>query len=287
MSFPCWFFDYDNDGWLDLFVAVYVQSVAEVARGYLGLPAQAETLKLYRNKGDGTFADVTKEVGLDRVIPTMGANFGDLDNDGYLDMYLGTGAPSYAALMPNFMFRNHEGKYFVDVTTSTGTGHLQKGHGVSFADIDNDGNEDIAANMGGFVPGDAYEKVLFKNPGHTNNWISLKLVGVKANRAAIGAKVKLTLSGPAGASPIRYREVTSGGSFGASPLVQHIGLGKATRIATIEIVWPGSGTRQVFRDVAANQFLEIKETDTSPTPRRVARLTLKTGAAPAQHVHAR
>src|SRR6266542_2569672 len=134
MSFPTWFFDYDNDGWLDLFVASFVPSAAEVARGFLGLPPQAETMKLYRNDAKGGFQDVTNEVGLNRVVPTMGANFGDLDNDGFLDIYLGTGAPSYAALMPNFAFRNQAGKRFADVTAATGTGHLQKGHGVAFGD---------------------------------------------------------------------------------------------------------------------------------------------------------
>jgi hypothetical protein len=97
-------------------------------------PLSKAAMKLYRNDGKGGFQDVTKEVGLDRVVPTMGANFGDLDNDGFLDFYLGTGAPSYAALMPNFMFRNRGGKNFVDVTATTGTGHLQKGHGVAFGD---------------------------------------------------------------------------------------------------------------------------------------------------------
>src|SRR5206468_1969919 len=110
---------------------------------------------------------------------------------------------------------------FVDISTSSGTGHLQKGHGVSFADVDNDGNEDVFANMGGAVPGDKYNNVLFMNPGHTNRWLSIKLVGVKSNRAAIGAKIKLTLVGAGPASAIRYREVSSGGSFGASPLMQH------------------------------------------------------------------
>jgi tetratricopeptide (TPR) repeat protein len=262
MSFPTWWFDYDNDGWLDLFVASFVPSVAEVARGFLGLPPKAETMRLYRNTGAGGFQDVTKEAKLDRVVPTMGANFGDLNNDGFLDFYLGTGAPSYAALMPNFMFHNRGGKGFVDVTAATGTGHLQKGHGVAFGDLDNDGDQDLYVNVGGFIPGDKYNKALFANPATKSNWISLKLTGVKSNRAAIGAKIKLTVTDSAGRQSLRYREVTSGGSFGASPLAQHIGLGpslKNGRIEAIEIWWPASDTRHTFRAVAANQFLEIKE----------------------------
>ena len=94
----------------------------------------AETLTLYRNNGDGTFTDVSAKVGLDRVVPAMGANFGDLDNDGYLDMYLGTGTPSLAALMPNIMLKNDGGRRFLDVTEATGTGHLQKGHALDRRD---------------------------------------------------------------------------------------------------------------------------------------------------------
>ncbi len=129
----------------------------------------------------------------------MGANYGDIDNDGWLDVYLGNGAPSFAALSPNLLFRNHDGQRFVDVTTATGTGHLQKGHGVAIGDIDGDGDEDIFVNMGGFVPADAYAKVLFRNPGHHRHWLSMKLVGVRTNRAAIGARVEVHTAGAGGA----------------------------------------------------------------------------------------
>src|SRR5260370_6269682 len=125
-------------------------------RGYLHLPQKGESLRLYKNLGNGKFRDVTKEVGLDRVLMPMGLNFGDLDNDGFLDFYLGTGAPSYAALMPNVMFHNHAGRSFTDVTTATGTGHLQKGHGVAFADLDGDANQHILPNIGGLGPSDAH-----------------------------------------------------------------------------------------------------------------------------------
>ena len=202
LSFPTWWFDYDNDGRLDLFVASYPASLEEFVKHYLGIPPQAETLTLYHNDGEGRFSDVSKSVGLARVVPAMGANFGDLDNDGFLDMYLGTGTPSFGALMPNIMLKNDAGKRFLDVTEATGTGHLQKGHGVAFADLDNDGDEDVVLNVGGAVPGDRYEDALFENPGGANNWVSLKLVGVKTNRAALGAKITLRLRGAgAGSRP--------------------------------------------------------------------------------------
>ena len=258
-GFATWFFDYDNDGWPDLFVTSYFTSVDESARTYLGLPHNATTLKLYKNMKDGTFRDVTAEVGLDKVFMPMGANFGDIDNDGFLDIYLGTGNPSYGSLVPNVLLRNHDGKYFVDVTASSGTGELHKGHGIAFADLQNNGHEDIVAEVGGATPGDSHALRVFENPGNDNDWISVKLVGVKTNRAAIGARIKVTVENKGQGTRSVYRTVGSGGSFCASPLQQHIGLGKDARIVDLEIWWPTSNTRQHFTNVDKDQFLEIKE----------------------------
>lgn len=258
-SFATWFFDYDNDGLPDLFVGSYFISIDESVRTYLGLPHNALTQKLYKNLGNGTFKDVTAETGMDKVFMPMGSNFGDIDNDGFLDIYLGNGNPNYASLLPHVLLRNHDGKYFVDVTTASGTGELHKGHGVAFADIDRDGDEDILMKIGGAVPGDSHEFRLFENPGNGNDWINLKLVGVKSNRAAIGARIKVTVENENHQPRSIYRTVGSGGSFGASPMEQHIGLGKSAKILNVEVWWPASDTRQEFSDVQKNQFLEIKE----------------------------
>lgn len=276
-SFAAWFFDYDNCGWPDLFVNSYFTSVDESVRTYLGLPHNAGTLKLYKNLGNGTFRDVTAEAGLEKVFMPMGANFGDIDNDGFLDIYLGNGNPSYVSLLPHVLLRNHGGKYFVDVTASSGTGELHKGHGVAFADIQRRGYEDIVTETGGAVPGDRHALRLFANTATGNDWINLKLVGVKSNRAAIGARIKVTVENQGKTTRAIYRTVGSGGSFGASPFEQHIGLGKSARIVNIEIFWPTSGTRQSFTGVAKNQFLEMREgsrdvrrLERHPVPFRVA-----------------
>ncbi len=273
-GFATWFFDYDNDGWEDLFVTSYVASLDEMVRDYLGLAHNATTMKLYRNLGDGTFRDVSAAAGLNRVLMPMGANFGDLDNDGFLDMYLGTGNPSYAALSGSVMLRNREGRGFVDVTESSGTRELHRGHGVAFADLDHDGDQDIVFQIGGVTPGDRHAIRLFENPGHGNDWLALTLVGVKSNRTAVGARIAVTIKDSRGERRSIHRTVSTGGSFGASPLQQHIGLGRSATIESVEIWWPSSGTRQRFAGVRKNQLLRIEELAERYTALERTRVTL-------------
>jgi hypothetical protein len=253
----CWAWDYDNDGWLDIFATSFDRTTEDVVKGLLGEPHARESNRLYRNLGGKGFQDVTKETGLDLCFSSMGTNFGDFDNDGYLDFYLGTGDHDLATLVPNRMFKNVGGKRFADITGTSGTGNLQKGHGVACGDWDRDGNVDIAIQMGGALPGDSYHNIVYQNPGQGNNWLNVKLVGKKTNRAAIGARIKVTT---AGAAPLTiHRHISSGSSFGANPMEQMIGLGKANRVATVEVYWPTSGQRQVFRDMPANSAIEITE----------------------------
>ncbi|MBS1933114.1 MAG: CRTAC1 family protein, partial [Bacteroidetes bacterium] len=188
-----------------------------------------------------------------------GSNFGDIDNDGWLDMYLATGNPDLKSLVPNRLFKNIDGKKFVDVTSSARVGNLQKGHGVSFADVDNDGDQDIFTETGGPFKGDAYYNAFYVNPGqNSNNWISLQLEGVHSNRAAVGARLELHIT-ENGMQRIIYKDVNAGGSFGDSPFRQEIGIGKATIIDELKIKWPGSNTVQVFKNVEPRRFIKIKE----------------------------
>ncbi len=187
----------------------------------------------------------------------MGCNFGDFDNDGFLDFYLGTGDTDLFTLVPNRMFKNVAGQRFADITASSGTGNLQKGHGVSCADWDRDGDVDVYIEMGGATAADKYHSVMFQNPGQANHWLNVKLVGKKTNRAAIGARLKVVTAGDA---PLTvHRHISSGSSWGANPLEQHVGLGRATQVARLEVHWPTSGTTQEFRDIAADQAIEISE----------------------------
>jgi hypothetical protein len=260
-SFATWFFDYDNDGWPDIFVAGYaIQSMQDVGAFELGRASEAEQPRLYHNNRDGTFTDVTHAMHLDRAILTMGANFGDLDNDGWLDIYLGNGEPSYQALLPNRMFRNDRGKVFQDVTTSGGFGNLQKGHGIAFADFENSGREDVFEEMGGALPGDLFMSTLYRNPGNTNHSITLTLEGLQTNRPAFGAKICVTFR-DGGVLRHVYRTVGYGSSFGGNPWRQYIGIGAAIRVDSIEVDWPTSRWIQTFTNAPGDQSFRIREGD--------------------------
>ncbi|MGB6830203.1 MAG: FG-GAP-like repeat-containing protein [Terracidiphilus sp.] len=266
-SFATWFFDYDNDGWPDILVDNFLPSVTESVKTYVGGPRNAETMRLYRNNHDGTFKDVTKQVGLDKVFMPMGANFGDVDNDGYLDVYLGMGAPSYTSMFPHVLLRNGAGKKFVDITQSSGTGELHKGHGIAFADLTRQGREDIVAVIGGAVPGDKHTMRVFESPTTRNNWLNVRLIGVKTNREALGAQIHVTVTDGNASPRSIYRTVGQNSSFGGNPVEQNIGLGPDAHNLTLDIWWPTSKTRQHFTGMAVNQFIQIKEFATEYTRR--------------------
>ena len=255
-SFPAWFWDFNNDGWEDIWVSGYDNSSGHVAMDYLGLKHDGESPRLYQNNKDGTFTDVTKKANLDHPLLTMGSNFGDLNNDGFLDFYAGTGDPDYRSIQPNRMFLNNRGESFDDVTFHGRFGHLQKGHGVSFADFDRDGDLDIHAVMGGAYEGSVYQNALFENPGGwKNHWIGISLRGNKTNKLAVGVRIEIMLE----SGTVIYRTVSSGGSFGGNPFDQMIGLGKNGNIKTINIFWPGSGTTQTFSGVDINARYLVNE----------------------------
>ncbi|MEW4570596.1 CRTAC1 family protein [Tautonia sp. JC769] len=280
-SFSCGWLDFDNDGRLDLFVADYSadllgfvidrvegpaprreQSVHNPGPDALFLAEKSgpPTLRLYRNNGDGTFANKAPALGLDRVVLPMGSGFGDLDGDGWVDLYLATGRPGYSYLMPNVLLRNDAGRRFADATASSGTGHLQKGHGVSIADFNGDGAADLFVQLGGAVPGDRSYNALFQNPGHDHRWLTLRLVGTRSNRSALGARITITLRDPDGSTRRLHRLVSPGTSFGGNALAQTIGLGDASAIESVAIRWPGpDAPDQVVRDVPMDGVIEVVE----------------------------
>ncbi len=258
-SFGAWFLDYDNDGALDLFCAAYSTGIGDVAAYHLGVERpHKEVMRLWRGDGKGGFTNAAPALGLDYPALPMGANFGDLDNDGFLDFHFGTGDPYYYSLMPNLMFWNRGGKRFDDVTMAGGFGHLQKGHGTVFADLDGDGDLDVYSIQGGAYPGDAAHDVLYENPGFGNHWLAVVAVGTHSNRSAVGARIHAVVE-ENGVERSIWRDVGSGGCFGSNPLRQHFGLGAATKVKSLSIRWPRSREVQVLNDVPADRTIRVVE----------------------------
>ena len=281
-----WFWDFNNDGALDLYVGsstgtVAIESIASYSpiagQGYddavlimlevdswgaARAPVKIgfEPPALYRGDGKGNFIYETIERNITYATNPMGANFGDLNGDGWPDFYLATGDVAYWELRPNVMFVSQAGERFANVTMAGGFGHLPKGHGVSFADIDNDGDQDVYVQMGGQLPGDHFNDALFENPGFNHHWITVRLTGRQSNRCAIGARIHVTILEDSRQRSI-YRYVNSGGSFGCNPLRQNIGLGNSEQIESIEVYWPTSRLTQRFTDVPMDQSIEITEGD--------------------------
>ena len=258
-SFPTWFWDINNDGFNDILVASYdtrnIQNVAgDFVKELQGEKVLSDKSKLYINNGDETFSEQSNAFNIDKSFYAMGSNFGDLDNDGWLDFYIGTGSPEFTSVVPNRMFRNVDGISFEEVTSAGGFGHIQKGHGVSFADLDNDGDQDIYAVLGGAYEGDNYPNVCFENPIFENNWVILNLEGVQSNRSAIGTKLKLDLDN----GRTIFYTINTGGSFGSNSLQAEVGLGQSKMIQTLTIIWPNSDT-QIFNNVAVNKKYKLSE----------------------------
>jgi len=257
-SFPCWFWDVNNDGYSDLFVNSYDLRQSNLADDFSkeiqGKEVKTDKSRLYLNEGNMRFKDVTKAYKLDKSMYTMGSNFGDLDNDGWLDFYIGTGAPAMNSVIPNRMFRNINGESFSEVTSAGRFGHIQKGHGVSFADFDNDGDQDIYAVMGGAYEGDNFPNICFENPISDNNWIVLHLEGIASNRSAIGTRLKLSLSNGQNI----YYTIGTGSSFGSNSLQAEIGLGQAASIDSLKIDWQRSAP-QYFYDIEINKKYILQE----------------------------
>ncbi|MCB1096902.1 MAG: CRTAC1 family protein [Verrucomicrobiae bacterium] len=270
-SFPAWIWDYDNDGNLDIFIASYSGAPEDYVRKALQMPYTSETCGHYHNDGAGAFSDLAEDQGFAMPLLVMGANFGDLNNDGFLDAYFGTGAPELDNLMPNALYLNQAGRNFADVTMASGMGHLQKGHGIAFVDLDGDGDQDVFEQMGGAKKVDRFRDAVYDNPGFGNHWVDIHLAGTSSNRCAIGTRIRIDFR-ESGVLRSVYRKVDTGGSFGSQPLQQHIGIGSATAIETVEVFWPKTGETQVFHHLPAGCVLAITEGSETVVERQVRKV---------------
>jgi tetratricopeptide (TPR) repeat protein len=234
-------------------------AVEGLKKGYAPPNARSvhpDASRLFRNNGDGTFTDVTFQSKLYFPTGTMGAGVADLDNDGFLDVYIGTGDPQISRLEPNRLYRNQGDGTFFDVTNFVGFARPgNKGHGVAFTDLDDDGALDIFAQLGGHYPGDhAYNAFYHNLKASQNHWLEVELRGVKSNRMAVGAQLTVKAGGL-----IVYREIKGSEGFGAtSTFRQHFGLGANAKVDSLEIRWP-SGATHKFTNVEANHIIALQE----------------------------
>jgi tetratricopeptide (TPR) repeat protein len=250
---PSFFWDYDNDGWMDIgqFIWSDHDDVIYTLRNGEG-PAHGQPMRVYRNNRDGTFTQVNREIGIDGCWGTMSGSFGDFNNDGNLDLVFGNGSPKLDRFDPLVVMES-DGQKFRNTTFSSGLPFTGKSHGANVGDLFGDGRLSIVVGAGGAYPGDLLTTSIYCPKTLPGNYLNVRLVGVKSNRSAIGARVMLDAGGRK-----QYREVSGGTNFGCLPLEQHFGLGKLGRIDALEVHWP-SGIKQVFTDLPHNKTLEFTE----------------------------
>ncbi|MCH7701516.1 MAG: VCBS repeat-containing protein [Planctomycetes bacterium] len=246
--------DFDNDGCLDLFIPKYY---------YQDDPPG--TSEIYRNNCDGTFTDVTLGSGM-TAQTDMGHNTGDVDGDGYPDIYIGTGHPGFKSDdLLLLVTPNGPGGFVVnDVSDSSGitANGPTRCHGIVLGDYDQDGYVDIYINNGGPPSSEDMleENFLWHNQGNANAWTALRLTGVVSNRTAVGARCVATTD--SGREVHRMLRVGSGFGNTNSPIV-HFGIGSDQSIEQIEITWP-SGILQTIVNPPMSQIIDVTETVSEP-----------------------
>jgi tetratricopeptide (TPR) repeat protein len=249
----CFFADYNNDGLLD--IVQYSWSDHEDAIHTMRTghgPEDGSPLVVYHNNGDGTFTAKTREIGLDGCWGTMSGNYGDVNNDGYIDLLLGNGSPRMERLEPFILLENDAGR-FSNTTFAAGLPFAGKSHGTNCADLFGDGRMSIIIASGGGYPGDLLMTAVHCPKELPGNYLNVRLTGVVSNRDANGARITLR-SGESN----QMREVTNGASFGCLPLEQHFGLGQAGQVDALEIRWP-SGLVQKVENPPVNQTIGVTE----------------------------
>lgn len=226
--------DYDNDGDTDLFVTNSGTDATSVNQ-------------LYRNDGGGIFTKITTGDIVNDIGNSRGSDWGDFDNDGWLDLYV-------ANRNQNFLYRNNGDGTFTRITSGDIVNLLNNSYSCSWNDVNNDGFLDLYV----ITDHSSTQNALFLNNTNSNHYLNAQLVGTVSNRSAIGAKVrvKATING----TPMwQLREVSGQNGLGSQPSLNvEFGLGNATVIDSIEVQWP-SGNVQYLTNHPVDQFITIVE----------------------------
>jgi hypothetical protein len=242
--------DFDGDGWMDIFKTNFSE----------------DTPNLYRNTGDAVFDEVTFTAGLGLNTRYLGwaCGFLDLDNDGWLDIFLVNGHiyPEIERLPIDIRYRQRKivyhnlgGGRFQDISGDLGEAVVARNssRGAAFGDFDNDGDIDVAINpINGYPELLRCDSVPPSRGG--NHWLTIRTVGSRSNRSGIGARIKCIAG-----NRQQVDEVRSGAAYlSQNDIRLHFGLGRATKAERVEISWPSGGT-DVLENVAADQFIVVQE----------------------------
>ena len=270
-GFTVGFVDINQDGRLDIFQGGFNDARTAVAQSVFHKPGEPFPYKMgpsffLLQKPDGHFEKHPELFAGGVAVSTMGASWGDLDNDGCLDVYLGTGNPEPWFILPNFMYlgRRQGGRCtgeLENVSMLNGVGNVQKGHGIVFFDFDNDGDQDVFSNLGGMWPADGWVSQFFVNESEVHNqWTKIRLRGRRTNFYGLGATLKITARRPDGSRLVRYRQMDNATGFGSAPYLAHVGLLDATAIEGVEVYWPASRCRWTYA-AALRQLNVLDEAD--------------------------
>lgn len=272
-GYMCFFFDYNADGLLDIYAGTFVSPVDAsygLASSSLstftspGGPTEddwSRAAHIYENNGDGTFTDIWEQ---NRFVPlgSMGANYGDWNNDGYPDIARGTGGP-FLHLIEPFLWHENNGDGTFDMVSPFHYLSLWgKGHGSAFSDYDHDGDLDMIVINGGFHMGDIWPSMILRNTGNDNHWVDIRLAAGNegTNADAMGARVLVET-----ANLTQIQELWTSGRFNAANSMNlHFGLGGDDTIERITVEWPNAALNTtVLTNIDADQAIEIRETDGS------------------------
>jgi FG-GAP-like repeat/ASPIC and UnbV len=246
----CAWGDYNNDGFVDLFV-----------------PCEFDFRSfLYRNNGDGTFAKITQGAIVMNVAQSLAAVWGDYDNDGFLDLFVANGRSGFNAC---YLYRNNGDGTFTSVLNVAPVTNLGTWHGAAWGDYDNDGFLDLfAANWGS-------PNALYRNNGNSNAWLQVKLRGTISNRQGIGAKVWVH-AGINGTPQRQVRQISGGDGIVQNSILAHFGLGDATNVDVLRIEWP-SGITQELRNILPRQLITVTEPPLLHPGTRAGQITVEGG----------